>query len=95
MSEAAKTFGDHLRDWRRRRRISKLDLATAAEISTRHLSFIETGRSIPSRGMVPRLAEVTDLPLRERNVLLLAAGYAPAIPNASSMILRSARHATP
>lgn len=80
MNEALKTFGDHLRDWRRRRRISQLDLASDAEISTRHLSFIETGRSVPSRGMVLRLAEVIDLPLRERNQLLLAAGYAPAYP---------------
>ena len=58
--------------------MSQLDLAGEADISTRHLSFIETGRSIPSRGVVLRLAEVIDLPLRERNVLLLAAGYAPA-----------------
>jgi transcriptional regulator with XRE-family HTH domain len=78
MSEAAKTFGEQLRDWRLRRRMSQLDLAGEAEISTRHLSFIETGRSVPSRGMVLRLAEVIDLPLRERNVLLLAAGHAPA-----------------
>lgn len=78
MNDAAKAFGDHLRAWRRRRRISQLDLASEAEISTRHLSFIETGRATPSRGMVLRLAEVIDLPLRERNVLLLAAGYAPA-----------------
>lgn len=80
MNDTAKTFGDHLRDWRRRRRFSQLDLASDAEISTRHLSFIETGRSVPSRGMVLRLAEVIDLPLRERNQLLLAAGYAPAYP---------------
>lgn len=78
MNDMPKTFGDHLRDWRRRRRISQLDLASDAEISTRHLSFIETGRSVPSRGMVLKLAEVIDLPLRERNQLLLAAGYAPA-----------------
>lgn len=58
--------------------MSQLDLASEAEISTRHLSFIETGRSVPSRAMVLKLAEVIDLPLRERNVLLLAAGYAPA-----------------
>jgi transcriptional regulator with XRE-family HTH domain len=78
MSEAARTFGEQLRDWRARRRMSQLDLAGEAEISTRHLSFMETGRSVPSRGMVLKLAEVIDLPLRERNVLLLAAGYAPA-----------------
>jgi transcriptional regulator with XRE-family HTH domain len=78
MGETAKAFGEQLRDWRQRRRMSQLDLAGEAEISTRHLSFIETGRSVPSRGMVLKLAEVIDLPLRERNVLLLAAGYAPA-----------------
>jgi len=80
MNDVPKTFGDHLRDWRRRRRVSQLDLASEAEISTRHLSFIETGRSVPSRGMVLRLADVIDLPLRQRNQLLLAAGYAPAYP---------------
>jgi transcriptional regulator with XRE-family HTH domain len=80
MGEAAKAFGEQLRDWRQRRRMSQLDLAGEAEISTRHLSFIETGRSVPSRGMVLKLADVIDLPLRERNVLLLAAGYAPAYP---------------
>jgi transcriptional regulator with XRE-family HTH domain len=80
MNDIPRTFGDHLRDWRRRRRVSQLDLASDAEISTRHLSFIETGRSVPSRGMVLKLAEVIDLPLRERNQLLLAAGYAPAYP---------------
>lgn len=58
--------------------MSQLDLAAEAEISTRHLSFMETGRSVPSRGMVLKLAQVIDLPLRERNHLLLAAGYAPA-----------------
>jgi transcriptional regulator with XRE-family HTH domain len=78
MNDAAKAFGEQLRDWRVRRRMSQLDLAGEAEISTRHLSFIETGRSVPSRGVVLKLAEVIDLPLRERNVLLLAAGYAPA-----------------
>ncbi|MGE4248114.1 MAG: helix-turn-helix domain-containing protein [Parvibaculaceae bacterium] len=78
MTNTAKAFGEQLRDWRTRRRMSQLDLAGEAEISTRHLSFIETGRSLPSRGMVLKLAEVIDLPLRERNVLLLAAGYAPA-----------------
>jgi transcriptional regulator with XRE-family HTH domain len=74
---AARSFGEHLRDWRQRRRMSQLDLATEAEISTRHLSFMETGRSVPSREMVLRLAERLDIPLRERNALLVAAGYAP------------------
>jgi transcriptional regulator with XRE-family HTH domain len=70
-------FGEHLRHWRQRRRMSQLDLASEAEISTRHLSFVETGRSVPSREMVLRLAERLDVPLRERNTLLVAAGYAP------------------
>jgi transcriptional regulator with XRE-family HTH domain len=70
-------FGEHLRQWRQRRRLSQLDLAHEAEISTRHLSFVETGRSVPSREMVLRLAERLDVPLRERNAMLVAAGYAP------------------
>jgi transcriptional regulator with XRE-family HTH domain len=69
--------GTMLKDWRRRRRLSQLDLALEAGISTRHLSFVETGRSRPSSEMVVRLAEQLDVPLRERNQLLLAAGYAP------------------
>jgi transcriptional regulator with XRE-family HTH domain len=70
-------FGEHLRHWRQHRRLSQLDLAQEADISTRHLSFVETGRSVPSREMVLRLAERLDVPLRERNALLVAAGYAP------------------
>jgi transcriptional regulator with XRE-family HTH domain len=69
--------GEQLRMWRERRRLSQLDLAIQAEISTRHLSFVETGRSKPSREMIVHLAEHLDLPLRERNHLLLAGGYAP------------------
>src|SRR5512145_2132921 len=69
--------GNLLRKWRERRRMSQLDLASEADISTRHLSFVETGRSLPSREMVLRLAERLDVPLRERNALLVAAGYAP------------------
>src|SRR4051812_2015370 len=69
--------GGLLRDWRRRRRLSQLDLALEAGVSTRHLSFVETGRSRPSPEMVLQLAERLDVPLRERNRLLLAAGYAP------------------
>jgi transcriptional regulator with XRE-family HTH domain len=69
-------FGDLLRRWRERRRLSQLDLATDAEISTRHLSFIETGRAQPSREMVLLLARALDVPLRDRNDLLTAAGYA-------------------
>lgn len=72
-----RTFGEHLRAWRLRRRMSQMDLAGEADISTRHLSFVETGRSAPSREMVLRLAERLDVPLRERNALLVAAGYAP------------------
>ena len=74
---APRPFGDYLRHWRQHRRLSQLDLAQEAEISTRHLSFVETGRSLPSREMVLRLAERLDVPLRERNALLVAAGYAP------------------
>jgi transcriptional regulator with XRE-family HTH domain len=70
-------FGLLLRDWRRARRFSQLQLALEAGISSRHLSFIETGRSRPSREMVALLAGVLELPLRERNALSLAAGYAP------------------
>lgn len=70
-------FGAQLRKWRHRRRMSQLDFALDAEISQKHLSFIETGRSVPSRDMVVRLAEVLDVPLRDRNAMLVAAGYAP------------------
>jgi transcriptional regulator with XRE-family HTH domain len=70
--------GALLKDWRHRRRLSQLSLACEANISTRHLSFLETGRSQPSRDVILRLAEWLNVPLRERNELLLAAGYAPA-----------------
>lgn len=70
--------GRMLRQWRAERRISQLDLANQAEVSTRHLSFIETGRAMPSRQMVLVLSSALEVPLRERNSLLLAAGYAPA-----------------
>jgi transcriptional regulator with XRE-family HTH domain len=76
-------IGDHLREWRQRRHLSQLDLAADAEISARHLSFVETGRAAPSRDMVLKLAERLDVPLRERNVLLVAAGFAPAFPQRS------------
>lgn len=67
-----------MRQWRQRRRLSQLELAIEADVSSRHVSFLETGRSAPSRAMVLRLAAVLDVPLRERNQLLLAAGLAPA-----------------
>jgi transcriptional regulator with XRE-family HTH domain len=69
--------GELIRDWRQHRRLSQLDLALHADVSTRHLSFVETGRSLPSRDLLVRLAEHLDVPLRERNTLLVAAGYAP------------------
>lgn len=71
------SFGTHLRYWRTRRRMSQMDLAAVAEMSTRHLSYVETGKSSPSRELVLRLAERLEVPLRERNALLVAAGYAP------------------
>src|SRR6201990_1868888 len=87
--------GEHLREWRQRRHLSQLDLAGDAEISARHLSFVETGRAAPSREMVMRLAERLDVPLRERNVLLVAAGFAPAFPQRAldDPALKSARQA--
>jgi transcriptional regulator with XRE-family HTH domain len=72
------TVGQLLRRWRQTRRLSQLDLAIQAEVSTRHLSFVETGRAAPSREMLLHLAEHLEVPLRDRNELLLAAGYAPA-----------------
>src|SRR5258708_1321722 len=88
-------IGDHLREWRQRRHLSQLDLAGDAEISARHLSFVETGRAAPSRDMVLKLAERLEVPLRERNVLLVAAGFAPAFPQRSldDPALKSARSA--
>jgi transcriptional regulator with XRE-family HTH domain len=70
-------IGQLLRAWRQRRHVSQLDLASEAGVSTRHVSFIETGRAEPSREMVLRLAEHLEIPLRERNALLIAAGFAP------------------
>ncbi|WP_253777488.1 helix-turn-helix domain-containing protein [Goodfellowiella coeruleoviolacea] len=75
--------GELLRQWRERRRLSQLELAIQAAVSTRHLSFVETGRATPSRDMVLHLADELDVPLRERNHLLLAAGYAPVYPENS------------
>lgn len=80
MMPATRPVGDYLREWRQRRRLSQLDLALEADISTRHLSFVETGRAVPSREMVLHLAEQLNIPLRERNALLVSAGYAPVFP---------------
>ena len=77
METRAPAVGHLLRDWRTRRRMSQLDLANEAGISARHLSFVETGRSRPSREMVLHLADRLDVPLRERNALLMAGGFAP------------------
>lgn len=77
------SFGAELRRWRERRRVSQLELALRAHTTQRHLSFIESARSVPSRGMVIRLTESLGLPLRERNRLLLHAGYAPAYPESA------------
>jgi transcriptional regulator with XRE-family HTH domain len=78
MSTVTAPLGSLLRDWRQRRRLSQLDLALEAGVSARHLSFLETGRSKPSREMVLHLSDQLDVPLRDRNSLLLAAGFAPA-----------------
>jgi transcriptional regulator with XRE-family HTH domain len=77
------SFGAELRRWRERRRVSQLELALRAGTTQRHLSFVENGRSVPGRELVVRLAESLDLPLRERNELLLHAGYAPAYPESA------------
>ncbi len=77
---ATQPVGDLLREWRQRRRMSQLDLASEADISTKHLSFLETVRAQPSREMVLHLAEQLEVPLRERNRILVAAGFAPVFP---------------
>jgi transcriptional regulator with XRE-family HTH domain len=79
-TRTAPDVGEQLRDRRQRRRMTHLELSHRAEVSTRHLSFLETGRSTPSREMLTHLAEHLDVPLRERNVLLATAGYAPLYP---------------
>ena len=78
--DPCRQVGPLLRQWRERRRLSQLQLAIQAEISTRHLSFVETGRSRPTPEMIIKLTEHLDVPLRERNELLLAGGYAPRYP---------------
>ena len=77
---ASLRVGDLLRSWRQRRSLSQLELALDACVSARHVSFLETGRARPSRQMIMHLAEHLEIPLRDRNGLLLAAGYAPAYP---------------
>jgi transcriptional regulator with XRE-family HTH domain len=79
-SHSSRPVGDLLRQWRQKRRLSQMDLAGIANISTRHLSFVETGRSQASRDMILLLAEQLEISLRERNTLLVAAGYAPVFP---------------
>lgn len=80
MTTGTVTIGGLIRDWRQRRRLSQLELSVNADISQRHLSFLESGRSQPSREMVLRLTEYLEVPLRERNTLLSAAGFAPHYP---------------
>jgi transcriptional regulator with XRE-family HTH domain len=86
-------FGVHLRRWRERRRMTQTDLAVAAESSTRHLSCLETGKAHPSREMVIRLCDDLNIPLRDRNTLLLAAGFAPAFSERSLDGLEAAKAA--
>jgi transcriptional regulator with XRE-family HTH domain len=95
LAKAVQPIGVQLREWRQRRRLSQLELACEADISSRHLSFLETGRSRPSRDMILHLAEQLEIPIRERNVLLVAGGYAPMFPERSldDPSLNVARHA--
>lgn len=94
-SPTNRPVGDLLRGWRQRRRLSQLALALEADVSARHVSFVETGRSLPSRTMLLRLAERLEIPLRERNALLVAAGYAPVYSERSldAPALQAAREA--
>jgi transcriptional regulator with XRE-family HTH domain len=77
MADGVQSVGKIVRSWRELRRFSQLELAVEAEVSQRHLSFIESGRAVPSREMVLHLAEHLEVPFRDRNVMLLAAGYSP------------------
>ncbi|MEV4656723.1 helix-turn-helix transcriptional regulator [Micromonospora sp. NPDC049301] len=81
MTRPGRPVGELLRDWRRTRGMSQLDLSIEAGVSARHLSFVETGRSRPSPELLLRLAEQLEMPLAERNTMLLAGGYAPAYPS--------------
>ncbi len=82
-TDSPDTCGDLIRTWRQRRHLSQLELSSQVEVSTRHLSFVETGRAKPSRDMVLHLADHLDVPLRDRNQLLLSAGFAPMYPESS------------
>ncbi len=95
MFTATRPVGEVLREWRQRRRLSQLDLAAEANVSARHVSFLETGRARPSREMLLRLAERLEVLLRARNALLVAGGYAPVYPERSldDPALRAARTA--
>jgi transcriptional regulator with XRE-family HTH domain len=92
---SGRPVGDLLRDWRQRRRLSQMDLALEAEVSARHVSFLETGRAQPSREMILRLADHLEIPLRDRNTLLVAAGFAPVFPERGldDPVLQAARQA--
>lgn len=81
MNRQSNHFTDNLRDWRKRRKMSQLDLALVAEVSQRHVSWLETGRSQPSREMVMKLSDAMDIPLRERNSILNSAGFANVYAN--------------
>jgi transcriptional regulator with XRE-family HTH domain len=83
MNTAQRPVGDLIRDWRQRRRMSQLALALDADVSPRHVSFLETGRAQPSRDMLLNLAERLDIPFRDRNALLIAGGFAPVYPERS------------
>lgn len=93
MTTVPRSAGALLRQWRTRRRRSQLDLAVAADVSTRHVSYLETGKAEPSRSMITRLCEELDVPLRERNTMLLAAGYAPEHPEHPMTALGASRDA--
>jgi transcriptional regulator with XRE-family HTH domain len=95
MMSATRPVGELLRDWRQARHLSQLDLALEAEVSARHVSFLETGRAKPSREMILRLSEQLEIPLRDRNALLDAGGYAPIYPERSldDPALKAAREA--
>ena len=93
MTVTTEPVGALIRRWRQRRHLSQLELSLTTEVSARHLSFLETGRSAPSREMIERLCVGLDVPLRERNVLHLAAGYAPVHPERTLTDLGAAKRA--